>query len=987
MQLKEPIRIKQFVNKWNRECSEKQEARDYWAELIEILLGVNHGREYCEWEKPVKLIVNKKGKPSTSTKSIDVYLQPSMCVVEHKSSSVSLDDKLSHGDTELTAYEQAKLYYDNLNQQEQGRYTITCNFKEIRVYDNNAKIDAPQIIKLTELPRRWRYLRGIVRGENYDRKQQDEEQDASAKTASKVVKELYSLLKSQYKKAELTSEVYHQLNVFCVRVVFCLYADDSGVFDNEQFKTFLQKFPASDLQEKFKWLFDTLNKKTGRAEELDQVIKEFDYVNGGLFAQQVEIPRISEKVRKKILDSMDGLVMPGKDRKPFRWGQISPTNFGCIFESTLDPQTRHDNGMHYTTPANIHRVIDPLFLDELTYELECILSSPTETKSDQEKRYNALREFQSKLLSMRFLDPACGSGNFLTETYKSIKRLEMRAIAELPYYGDPFLLREPDGTYLKSPCKVSIAQFFGIEINDFASQVALAALWISECQMVEEQEEMFNIAIKALPLQTNTNITRADALTIDWKDVFKPKELNYIIGNPPFEGSKKLSDEQKHSVKVAMSTKDANGKSIWNKFGTMDFVCAWYAKAAEYMKNTATAKKKFQTAFVSTNSIAQGEQVSLLWKPLVEHYNIAIQFAWRSFVWENSSKDGAAVHCVIIAFRKKKQKEDVCRIFSEGNDVIECKQINSYLLPAEHLFIENRTTPLADVPVIGIGNKPIDDGNYLFTEEEKDEFITEEPKSKQFFKPWYGADEFLKGTKRYCLWLGDCTPAELDAMPLCKKRVLNVIEYRKKSESKPTRELALKPRRFHVENMPKADFLIIPKVSSENRMYIPMGIMSPDNLCSDLVFVMPDSSLYHFGVLQSRIHMAWVKIVCGRMKSDFRYSGKVVYNNFPWPHPTDDQIKDISEKAQSILDVRNNESNKDSSLAQLYKISCMPDDLVDAHKANDKAVFKAYEYLGLKDSMTDEEIALALLRESIKLSAQLEKKKKIVKRKKKNNLS
>lgn len=979
MQLKEPIRIKQFVNKWNKNCSEQQEARDYWAELVEILLGVDHGRDYCEWEKPVKLIVDKNGKPSTSTKKIDVYLLQSKCVVEHKSSSISLDAKENHGGVELTAYEQAKLYYDNLNQQEQGRYTITCNFKEIRVYDNNAKIEAPQIIKLIELPRRWRYLRGIVRGENFDRKKQDEDQDASAKTASKVVKELYGLLKSQYKKTELTSEVYHQLNVFCVRVVFCLYADDSGVFDNEQFKTFLKKFPASDLQEKFKWLFDTLNKKNGRAEELDQVIKDFDYVNGGLFAQHVEIPRISEKVRKKILDSMDGLVMPGKDRKPFRWGQISPTNFGCIFESTLDPQTRHDNGMHYTTPANIHRVIDPLFLDDLTNELECALSLPSVTKSEQEKRYNTLREFQNKLLSMRFLDPACGSGNFLTETYKSLKRLEMRAIAELPYYGDPFLLREPDGTYLQSPCKVSIAQFYGIEINDFASQVALAALWISECQMVEEQEEMFNIAIKALPLQTNTNITRADALTTDWKEVFKPKELNYIIGNPPFEGSKKLSDEQKHSVEVAMSTKDANGKNIWKKFGTMDFVCAWYAKASEYMKNTATAKKKFQTAFVSTNSIAQGEQVSLLWKPLVEHYKIAIQFAWRSFVWENSSKDGAAVHCVIIAFRKK-HKDDVCRIFSEGNDEIVCKQINSYLLPAEQLFIENRTTPLADVPVIGIGNKPIDDGNYLFTVEEKDEFIAKEPKSEQYFKPWYGADEFLKGTKRYCLWLGDCTPAELDAMPLCKKRVQNVIEYRQKSESKPTQELALKPRRFHVENMPKDSYMVVPRHSSENYYLIPMGFLEPNELSGDANLIISGATLFHFGVLQSRIHMAWVKIVCGRLEMRYRYSGKVVYNNFPWPRPTEDQIKDITEKAQSILDVRNNESNRDCSLAQLYKVSCMPDDLVDAHRANDKAVFKAYEYLGLQESMTDEEIAIALLRESIRLSSKLKSKKKAKKK-------
>lgn len=972
-------RIQAFVAKWQKvdKGKELQDTHPFWEELVEIILDVEHGRDVLDYEKPApaNVVSVEDGK---NFKRIDVYVKPSKCLIEQKSRGVHLTihKTASYRNEEgkemkLTALQQAKLYYDRLNQSEQGRYFIACNFDEFYIVDNERKQENYITFGLCDLKSHVRLLRRVLSGENSVwGKEKDAVQDAAARTASGFVKKLYDLLLSQYTKKEQTETVLHQINVFCVRVVFCLYADAAELFDDGQFQTFLETFPAKKLQEKFKWLFYALDKKN-REPSLDNEILAFPHVNGGLFHDRIDIPRISEEVREH-LKNAESLITPGDQSTPFSWSEISPTNFGCIFESTLDAKTRHSNGMHYTSPECIHRLIDPLFLDQLTAELNEILKRPYNSKREQEQRDAQLRLFHNRLANLRFLDPACGSGNFLTETFKALRRLEIRILKALPDMG----LENPyTGGDLVCPLKVSIKQFYGIEIIDFAAQVARAALWISDCQMKQEAEEALNVLFSdTLPLTTdNDNICCDDALRKDWTEVVKPRVLSYIIGNPPFEGSKMLNDEQKASVAIAMHATDEKGKAIWKKYGTMDFVCAWYAKAAQYMEK----KKTIRAAFVSTNSIVQGEQVALLWKPLVNHFDLKIDFAWRSFVWESESKDKAKVHCVIIAFHLGRTQKSVKRcIYRIGYAPLECEQINAYLLPAEQLFIENRTKPLSsETPTMGIGNKPIDDGNYLFTKDEKYDFIEQEPLSEPYFHEWYGSEEFISGVPRYCLYLAQCPTTVLDQLPLCKQRVQNVMEFRRNSKSKDTRELADCPRSFHVTNMPKEDYLVIPKVSSEKRPIIPMGYLSPDKFTGDACFVVKGATRYHLGILQSRIHMAWVKTVCGRLKSDFRYSGRIVYNNFPWPKDIDTDLQmEIEQRMQDILDVRTYQL--DSSLAQLYNPLTMPEELIKAHKVNDRLVFKAYASLGIRPEMTDEEIALILLRKSIRQSTPPKKSRK-----------
>lgn len=973
-------KVRVFVNKWKNRGNEKQDTHPFWEGLVECLLGVKHGYDCFDWEQkvPKRALVEENGE---NPKYLDCYLISSRCVIEQKSLNVSLDEK--HAIIEgkpKTALQQAQWYYDNMNRPDdgkKGRYTIACNFQEFRIFDNNHGDTLYETLRLEDLPRRWPYLRRVLMGgeTSYD----DKAQDAAAKTASGFVSKLYNLLQKQYKKEELTKDILHQLNVFCVRVVFCLYADDEEIFDDNQFHTFLNTFSAKQLNNKFKWLFIALDKER-RPDSYDPEILAFPRVNGGLFKNEVPIPRISEEVKNLLLKASEESQMKGKDS--FDWSEISPTNFGCIFESTLDPVTREENGMHYTSPENIHRVIDPLFLDGLQNELDVILEMPHENKKDKEVRYNSLLKFQNKIAKLHFLDPACGSGNFLTETFKSLRRLEMKVIGELPNLGlgDDALKR--DGVYLKNPCKVNIRQFYGIEINDFAVQVANTALWISDCQMIAEAEELFSVSIPALPLKHNDNIRCGNALETKWEDVVNPRSLNYIIGNPPFKGARGGKDsptekaKRKAEMKAVLSDK-VKRKRVWGSIGNLDYVCAWYAKAAQYMLKAPSVK----TALVSTNSIVQGEQAILLWRPLMTYFNLKISFAWRSFVWNNQAKKKAQVHCVIIGFYcANRKKPENCFIYEENKPIISCERINNYLYPYDSYFINpGLSKPLCDVPQIGIGNKPIDGGNYLFTEQQKEDFVAKEPESAIYFHKWYGAKEFTTGIPRYCLWLGDCEPYVLARMPNCYKRVLAVEEYRLKSDSKQTRELP--PTQFHVKNMPNNDYLVIPEVTTRHREYIPFGYMKPEVFCSNKVRLMPNISLFHFGILESSIHMDWVRMVSGRMKSDYSYSIEIVYNNFPWPKVTDVQRENIEKTAQMIIDARKN--HPDSTLRQLYKPELMPFDLRKAHIANDRAVMAAYSSMGIRPDMSPEDIAVALLRESVRLT-KLAEKKKTTKRKKNN---
>jgi hypothetical protein len=632
----------------------------------------------------------------------------------------------------------------------------------------------------------------------------------------------------------------------------------------------------------------------------------FPYVNGGLFANEtIEVPPFTEEIRELLLN---------KASAEFDWSEISPTIFGAVFESTLNPETRRSGGMHYTSIENIHKVIDPLFLTELKNEFQLICEI-----SVTKERIKKLKAFQNKLAALTFLDPACGSGNFLTETYLSLRKLENDVITEL--MGGQMVMGE-----VIDPIQVSISQFYGIEINDFAVTVAKTALWIAESQMMKETEKIVHKELDFLPLKTNANIVEGNALRLDWETVVPKHKLNYIMGNPPFIGARMMNKEQKSDINLIFDG--------FKNAGNLDYVSAWYRKAAEMIRGT-----KIYCAFVSTNSITQGEQPAILWKPLMES-GIKINFAHRTFQWDSETKIKAHVHCVIVGFSVASNNQPK-QIYDGGRAQI-ASNINGYLLDAVNVFVESRSKAICDVPKIGIGNKPIDGGNYLFTTEEKEKFIKKEPMAEKWFKPWYGSQEFINRRPRWCLWLGDCPPNELRKMPECMKRMEAVRNFRLSSSSAGTVKLADRPTRFHVENMPSCSYILVPKVSSERRRYVPLGFMTPDTLCSDLVFIIPDATLYHFGILTSNVHMAWMRAVCGRLKSDYRYSKDIVYNNFPWCTPTPAQKAKIEQTAQAILDAR--ALYPDSSLADLYDDLTMPPELRKAHQENDKAVMRAYGF-------------------------------------------
>ena len=571
--------------------------------------------------------------------------------------------------------------------------------------------------------------------------------------------------------------------------------------------------------------------------------------------------------------------------------------------------------MHYTSIENIHKVIDPLFLDGLKAELEEIKEISVERT-----RVSRLKAYQSKLAGLTFLDPACGSGNFLTESYISLRRLENDA---LRYQTNQITM----GDYA-NPIQVAIHQFYGIEINDFAATVAKTALWIAESQMLKETEDIIAHQIDFLPLKSYANITEGNALRLNWEDVVPKEKLDYIMGNPPFVGARLMDASQKSDVNLIFEG--------WKNVGNLDYVCCWYKKAADLMRGTG-----IRSALVSTNSVSQGESVANLWKPLFEA-GVHIDYAYRTFRWDSEAKIKAHVHCVIIGFSIAPNHAEKILYFGDRAQIVQ--NINGYLLDADDVFVESRNTPLCNVPEIGIGNKPIDGGHYLFTKEEMEHFIKKEPQSQQYFKPWYGSQEFINRCPRYCLWLGDCSPSELRKMPECMKRVEAVREMRLSSKSAGTVKLADKPTRFHVENMPKGTYVVIPEVSSEKRKYVPIGYMDDTALCSNKVRIMPDATFYHFGILTSNVHMAWMRVVCGRLKSDYDYSIKIVYNNFPWPAPTDEQRTKIEQTAQAILDARN--LYPDCSLADLYDEATMPPELRKAHQQNDKAVMQAYGFWG-----------------------------------------
>ncbi len=905
--------IRQFIEHWTGKGYERGESQTFWIELLHDVLGIARPTEFISFESQVKL---------SHTSFIDAYIPSTKVLIEQKSIDKDLRASIKQSDgTMLTPFQQAKRYASELPVSKHPRWVVVCNFQSFLIYDMEQPQGEPFEILLKNLEKDFHQLLFLV-GDGQAALRH--EMEVSIK-AGELVGRIYDAFLKQYGDNPSTDDL-HALNVLCVRLVFCLYAEDSGVFGKDQFYQYLSAFQPEQMRMALRDLFAVLDTPVAERDRfLEPRLAAFPYVNGSLFRQKngESIPPLTQENASLLLD---------KSSRDFDWSEISPTIFGAVFESTLNPETRRSGGMHYTSIENIHKVIDPLFLDDLNEEFAQIAAMPT----GKQQRLR-IERFQQKLASLKFLDPACGSGNFLTETYISLRKLENRAIS-LINKGQVLM-----GIEEVNPIKVSIQQFYGIEINDFAVTVATTALWIAESQMMAETQNIIQFEDDFLPLKSYTNIREGNALRIDWAEVIAPKELNYIIGNPPFVGARMMSSEQKDDALEIFGKK-------WKNVGNLDYVACWYKKAADLMQGTA-----IRAALVSTNSISQGEQVANLWQPLMEDLKVHIDYAWRTFRWDSESNRKAHVHCVIIGFSVAQNIN--AKLLFDRESVMTHDNINGYLIGAENVFVESRSKQISDAPSIGIGNKPIDGGNYLFTKEEMEEFVSIEPSSKPFFHLWYGSEEFIHQKPRYCLWLGECSPAQLKSMPHCLKRVENVRDFRLASSSLPTQKLAETPTRFHVENMPKGTSVLVPKVSSERRQYIPMGMIEPNHFCSDLVFLIPNATLYHFGILESSTHMAWMRTVCGRLKSDYRYSKDIVYNNFPWPTPTDAQKAKIEQTAQAILDAR--ELFPDSSLADLYDEVSMPAELRKAHQQNDRAVMEAY---GFAKDMSESDIVAALLK-------------------------
>lgn len=905
-----------FAAYWKDKGYEKGESQPFWLSLLRDVYGVEHPEQFIQFEEQVHL---------DHTSFIDGTIPATHVLIEQKGLGKDLNKPIKQSDGALlNPFEQAKRYILELPVSQHPRWVVTCNFSTFYVYDMERPRGEPEIIELANLEKEYYRLQFLVDAGNEHLKREMEVSIA----AGEIVGLLYDAFYKQYANPE-SEHSLKSLNKLCVRLVFCLYAEDAGIFGHHgMFHDYLKGFDTRGLRKGLVDLFRVLDTKL---QDRDPYLKDdnpelaaFPYVNGGLFSDEnIEIPPFTDEIRDLLLV---------KASENFNWSEISPTIFGAVFESTLNPETRRSGGMHYTSIENIHKVIDPLFLDELKAELDEICANPVERT-----RTAKLRVFQRKLASLTFLDPACGSGNFLTETYLSLRRLENKILVELSH-GQVTMYSASE-----SPIQVSISQFYGIEINDFAVTVAKTALWIAESQMMKETEKILLVPLEFLPLKTNAFIVEGNALRVDWESVVPKSKLNYIMGNPPFVGARLMGKEQKADVNTIFPG--------WKNAGNLDYVCCWYKKASDMMQGTSV-----RSALVSTNSVSQGESVANLWKPLFDA-GVHIDFAYRTFRWDSEAKIKAHVHCVIIGFSVAASSTPK-KLF-DGDRYQVANNINGYLLDGENVFVESRSKPICNVPEIGIGNKPIDGGFYLFEKEEMEDFIKKEPSSKKYFRPWYGSREFINQKPRYCLWLGECTPAELKAMPHCMERVKAVREYRLASPSPGTVKLADKPTRFHVENMPSGRYIVIPQVSSERRRYIPMGYMDNSVLCSDKVRILPNGNLYEFGILESNVHMAWVRATCCRLKSDYSYTVNDVYNNFIWPAPTEQQKAKIEQTAQAILDAR--ALYPDSSLADLYDDLTMPPELRKAHQANDRAVMDAYGFTKGTAARTSESACVAEL--------------------------
>lgn len=908
---------KEFVKRWQKRLAaipagsnnEQQDTQKFWVDLLINVLGIpsNTIDSFVDFERKVR------------GRRIDVFVSDHNFLCEQKSWGIDLDKPEPRNGGMETPLQQAMWSARHLPYSERPRWVMTCNFGTFRLYDldNERPEDTVQEFSLEELQDSL-YLLSFLTSNETSRLHKEQQLSIEA---GAYVSRLYDALAKQYhhieEKDERAQEEQRSLNVLITRIIFLLYAEDADLLQSHQaFGKYCEGDPAK-LRRKLVDLFEAIDTPLEQRDEyMDEDLAAFPYVNGGLFADSsIIVPQMTPEILEAITDAS----------QDFDWREISGVIFGGVFEGTLNPETRHAGGMHYTSVENIERCLRPLFLDELWDELH-----EAEGERTAAKRKQALARLHDKVASITIGDPACGSGNFLTEAYRQLRTIENRIIEdelseETGNAGQTSLVIAQD-----SSVRVSLDQLYGIEINDFAVSVAKTALWITEEQMLRKTQEIYvGYDFDFLPLRSLSNLHEGNALKTDWSEVF-PDDLTYLVGNPPFLGARNQSKEQKAELlEVFDGAKNA---------GNIDYCGAWYMKAARF-----TQGKRTRCALVSTNSICQGEQVANLWKPLHD-LGIHIDFAHNTFRWDNEAADKAHVFCVIVGFSRENCEK---RLYVHDTpDTAEVKKaaksINAYLSDAPDAFIWNRNKPICDVPKIGIGNKPIDGGFYLFADEEKTDFLNREPGAKSYFHRWIGSREFLHGESRWCLYLGDATFAELKELPRCRERIEAVREYRLASKSVPTRKLADRPAHFHVENMPKGNSIVVPKVSSERRRYIPMGFVGPETLCSDLVFLIPNASLYHFGILQSQFHNAWMRTVAGRLKSDYRYSGGIVYNNFVWPEPTVSQREEVERCAQAVLDAR--DAQEGATLADMYdpKNETFFPELMAAHKALDAAVEAAY---------------------------------------------
>lgn len=883
----------EFAQRYADAKDEDRDAKPFWKDLLEIY-GVDP-RQVGAFEERVRI----HGKPGVG--KID-YFAPRKFIIEHKSRGKDLD----------AAYRQAMDYFDALPKSDRPRYIIVSDFTHFRVYDLEAPVDARlSEFALEELSRRVHAL-AFFADEEVRLYKPEEPIDVKAVRA---IGKLHAALKA----SNYTPE---HISPFLTRIVFCCFADDTGIFEQDSLLRYLEentKPDGSDIGAHLNSIFDILNTSPERRQKsIHSALENLPYVNGGLFAQPLHVVFASRDIRDTLLKCME-----------FDWSGISPAIFGSMFQSVMNEKERHDLGAHYTSETNILKVINGLFLEDLHAELEA-------AKSGREK----LLALQEKLSAITLLDPACGCGNFLVVAYRELREIENEVIARLYKAGTAKVeaghMVLPMDVDVKKLSKMSVERMYGIEIDPFPAEVAKLSLWLMDHKMNMRLGRIFGKALVKLPLSEAPHIVQGNALRLDWESVVPKDKLSYILGNPPFLGSKVMSDEQRAGI----------AEIFGDGGGVLDYVSGWYIRAAKYIQATST-----RVAFVSTNSITQGEQVSILWKELIEKYGAHIYFAHRTFKWSNEATGKAAVYCVIVGFGLYEATEP--RIY-EYDDVrgdsheVRAKHINPYLVDAPDVFVESRSEPICEVPKIGIGNKPIDGGIYLFTPKEKDEFLKREPAAEKFFKRWIGADELFNNVERWFLWLGEAKPEELRKMPEVMRRVEAVRQFRLLSKSEPTRKLAARPTKFHVENIPTGKFIIFPRHSSETRAYIPLGFALSDVLVGDACLISQVATLYHFGVLESEMHMAWVRAVCGRLKSDYRYSKDIVYNNFPWPeNPTDEQKRAVEEAAQAVLDAR--AKYPGSTLADLYDPNTMPADLLKAHHALDRAVDACYGKRSFKD--------------------------------------